>query len=130
MSDLQLDDSRSAANGETDDIPNRDSSKRRRVTVEEVEDEEGGHGPWVCTEYPGLVAQSLGEAVTHFEDCRREQEALGQGVHAPFADDEEWGMAKWLMKRPTQTGIDEMCKLPIVSFSSESPADDFHDDLH
>lgn len=95
-----------------------DSSKRRRVTVEEIEDADAGHGPWVCEDYPGSVAESLGEAVTHFEDLRREQNAQRQSPHAPFADEEEWGLAKWLAKRTTQGGVDEYCKLPIVCISS------------
>lgn len=95
------------------------ASKRRRVTVEEIEDIEGGHGPWVCTDYPGLVAKSLGAAVTHFENYCKEQEALGESAYGPFTDEEEWGLVKWMMKRTTQTGIDEFCKLPIVRLSFE-----------
>ncbi|OJT11723.1 hypothetical protein TRAPUB_11785, partial [Trametes pubescens] len=90
------------------------ASKRRRVTVEEVEDVDGGRGPWVCVDYPGLVAQSLGVAVTHFEDLRQEQESLREPPHAPFANEEEWGLVKWLINRTTQTGADEFCKLPIT----------------
>lgn len=85
------------------------------MTVEDVEDVDSEDlGPWICEDHPGLVAVSLGHAVTHFEDLQREREALGQTAHGPFANDEEWGLAKWLAKRATQTGIDEFCKLPIV----------------
>lgn len=103
-----------------------DSAKRRRVTVEEVEDIDTDLGPWICEDYPGLVAVSFGRAVTHFEDMRREQEALGQSVHGPFDDDEEWALAKWLAKRATHTGIDELCKLPIVRpISKTSPSQSY-----
>lgn len=93
----------------------RDPSKRRQVTVEEIEDVDAGHGPWVCEDYPGSVAKSLGKAVTHFEDLRREQNAQRQSPHAPFTDEEEWGLVKWLARRTMHGGVDEYCKLPIVS---------------
>ncbi|KAI0824458.1 hypothetical protein BC628DRAFT_1411047 [Trametes gibbosa] len=89
--------------------------KRCRVTIEEVEDEDSeGQSAWVREEYPGLVATSLGQAVTHFKAQHAEQTALKQSPHAPFTDNEEWGLAKWLVKRGTHTGIDEFCKLPIT----------------
>lgn len=91
------------------------SAKRRRVTVEDVEDEDAAGAPWISQPYPGVVAEGLGPAVTHFEDLRSEQEALKQHPYAPFRDAEEWGLVRWLMKRTTQGGVDEFCKLPIVS---------------
>jgi hypothetical protein len=88
-------------------------AKRPWVTVEEVDDEEAP-GRYI-EPYPGNAAESLGPGQTHFHQLREEQEARGQPPWAPFADMEEWVLAKWLMGRVNQTGIDEFLKLPIVS---------------
>ncbi|KAG1785770.1 uncharacterized protein HD556DRAFT_1434999 [Suillus plorans] len=50
---------------------------------------------------------------TLFESIRVEQEALGLDTWAPFADEEEWGLVKWLIARVGQMAIDEFFKLPI-----------------
>ncbi|CDO75908.1 hypothetical protein BN946_scf184877.g2 [Trametes cinnabarina] len=105
-----------------DDVPGSDGglssaepTKRRRVMVEEVEDEDmpGAH-PWIAEDYPGRAAETLGRGITHFDDLCSEQEALGQAAHAPFADDDKWGLAKWLISETTQTGLDKFLKLPIT----------------
>lgn len=88
--------------------------KRRRVTVEDVKDADEQGAPWISERYPGSVAAGLGTGVTHYEDLRAEQAALREPPEAPFLDTEEWGLARWLMKRTTQTAADEYCKLPIV----------------
>lgn len=90
-------------------------AKRRRVTVEEVEDEDTTTTPWVYEEYPGEVAKSNGEGTTYFDAWRAEQTAKERSPHFPFADEEEWGLADWLMESTTQGGVDKFCKLPIVS---------------
>lgn len=92
------------------------AQKLRRVIIEEVEDEEGGIAePWTAETFPTPVAVDLGKGTTHFEDLRAEQEGQGLPAEAPFEDGEEWGLAKWLLRQATQTGIDEFLKLPIVS---------------
>ncbi|TFK82348.1 hypothetical protein K466DRAFT_500481, partial [Polyporus arcularius HHB13444] len=45
---------------------------------------------------------------------RAEQHARGDTAHAPFADDEEWGLVKWLISEVSQGGIDRFAKLPIT----------------
>ncbi|KAI1794920.1 hypothetical protein LXA43DRAFT_1091504 [Ganoderma leucocontextum] len=87
-------------------------SKRRRVTVEEVEDEE--QNPWIYETYPGPVATPLGEGVSTFADVLEEQESIRGSPHAPFRDLKEWEVVKWLMRRTTQTGISEYLKLHAV----------------
>ncbi|CDO74593.1 hypothetical protein BN946_scf184807.g1 [Trametes cinnabarina] len=87
--------------------------KRRQVTVEEVEDEDTVE-PWTAECYPRRVADSLGAGRTYFEDLQAEQEAVGQAAYAPFKDDEEWGLAKWLLQQTSQTALDEFLKLPIT----------------
>ncbi|KIK32748.1 hypothetical protein CY34DRAFT_27161 [Suillus luteus UH-Slu-Lm8-n1] len=49
-----------------------------------------------------------------FDGIRAEQEALGLDPWAPFADEEEWALVKWLISRVGQTAIDEFLKLPIT----------------
>ncbi len=88
--------------------------KRRRVTVEEVEDVEAGP-PWVHQPYPGRVAEQEGDSPTYFENMRRQQRAAQLPPHAPFFDQDEWELAHWLMRDTTQGGADRFCKLRIVS---------------
>ncbi|KAG2143455.1 uncharacterized protein EDB93DRAFT_1241482 [Suillus bovinus] len=64
--------------------------------------------------YHGQVAQTLGQAQTLFETIKAEQEALGLDLWAPFTDEEEWGLVKWLVVRVGQTAIDEFMKLLIT----------------
>ncbi|KAG1727147.1 hypothetical protein EDD22DRAFT_982766 [Suillus occidentalis] len=92
------------------DVPPRSPS----VQAEEVEDEERVWMRFIQT-YPGQVAQSLGQARTLFDSIRAEQEAQGLDPWAPFADEEEWGLVKWLIVRVGQTTIEEFMKLPITS---------------
>ncbi|KAL1943791.1 hypothetical protein VTO73DRAFT_3609 [Trametes versicolor] len=90
-------------------VDTQPSAKRRRVTVEEVDEE--NEAPWVQEKYPRSVAAVFGRGVTAFEDMRSEQDSMGSGPHAPFQDAEEWGVVKWLMRRTNQVGADEFLKL-------------------
>ena len=99
--------------------PKTRSQKRPRVTVEEVEDEEAD-APWQYMPFPGEPGQTFGEDVTMFESLRAAQVLRGEHPHAPFQDDEEWGLAKWLMREVTQGGVDSFAKLPIVSEKQSS----------
>ncbi len=92
--------------------------KRRRVTVEEVEDEDAP-GTWSHESYPGAAGVPIGEDTTFFESLRAGQKAQGIDPHAPFQDDEEWGLVKWLITEVTQGGVDRFSKLPIVSERAE-----------
>jgi hypothetical protein len=94
------------------DSGNAALEKRPRVTAEEVDDDEApGRYP---EPYPGNAAECLGQGQTRFHQVREEQEAQGKQPWAPFANMEEWALAKWLVRRVNQTGIDEFLKLPIV----------------
>jgi hypothetical protein len=44
------------------------------------------------------VADSLGKDKTKFEKIHDDQTMEGMKLHAPFADEEEWELVKWLMK--------------------------------
>ncbi|KII88252.1 hypothetical protein PLICRDRAFT_111519 [Plicaturopsis crispa FD-325 SS-3] len=92
-------------------------AKRPRVTVEEVEDEDADRARKYrrfTERYPGPVAVGLGEGETSFWETREDQEALGQDRWAPFADEEEWELARWLMKNVNQGATDAYLKLPIT----------------
>ena len=91
--------------------------KRRRVTIEEVEDE-SDENSWTHEQYPEEVATSLGAGMTVFSDILEEQKSMQEGPYTPFRDRKEWGLVKWLMRRTNQTGADEYLKLEIVSTTS------------
>jgi hypothetical protein len=57
----------------------------------------------------------LGSEKTKFEKIREDQKLEGLEPEAPFADEEEWELVKWLMKNVGQTKADDFLKLPIVS---------------
>ncbi|KAG1760002.1 hypothetical protein EDD22DRAFT_1044069 [Suillus occidentalis] len=50
-----------------------------------------------------------------FQDIQAQQEAQGLDPWAPFTDEEEWGLVKWLVSRVGHTAIEEFLKLPITS---------------
>ncbi|KAG1792002.1 uncharacterized protein HD556DRAFT_1432737 [Suillus plorans] len=100
-------------------MPPRSPPPNHHVHVEEVEDEERVWMRFIQT-YPGQVARTLGQAETLFESIRVEQEALGLDPWAPFADEEEWGLVKWLIARVGQMAIDEFFKLPITGHMNTS----------
>ncbi|KAG2741331.1 hypothetical protein P692DRAFT_201842290 [Suillus brevipes Sb2] len=55
-----------------------------------------------------------------FQDIRAQQEAQGLEPWAPFTDEEEWGLVKWLISCVGHTAIDEFLKLPITSHMKTS----------
>lgn len=66
------------------------------------------------------VAETIRREKTTFEQMKHYQEATGGGAYAPFADDEEWALAQWLIKNVNQRATEEFLKLSIVSWLSES----------
>jgi hypothetical protein len=92
------------------------STRKGLVVVEDIDDDEPTQR--FAEPYPGKVAEALGMGKTAFEDLLAEQQASLQDPYSPFADEEEWGLARWMMKRVNQEGIDEYLKLPIVRFTS------------
>ncbi|KAF7318519.1 hypothetical protein HMN09_00361800 [Mycena chlorophos] len=94
--------------------------KRRRVTVEEVEDEGDGQGnvagPWV-EDFPEELR--AGEAIrackTEFQRLREDQKLRGESPWFPFKDIEEWELARWLVTSGlTQSKTEEFLKLKAV----------------
>ncbi|KAG2357408.1 hypothetical protein BDR07DRAFT_1490745 [Suillus spraguei] len=86
------------------------------VSVEEVEDEDGTSltniGQYI--EPQPDTGWRLGKGETRFERCKREQQEGGEDLWSPFEDEEEWGLAQWLVKNLGQTRTDEFLKLPIT----------------
>ena len=98
-------------------FPQTNNSKipDRRARVEEVEDEEdGGIKRWI-EDYPWPAGTVGMPSQTYFEELRAEQRCKGQDPWAPFKDEEEWGLAQWLMLNVGQNATDKFLKLPIVS---------------
>lgn len=91
--------------------------KPKRVRVEEVDDDDAPTIGRYTEEYPGRVADALGKDKTKFERIRDDQMMEGIEPHAPFADEEEWELVRWLMKNVGQSKADDFLKLPIVSHS-------------
>ncbi|KAG2099222.1 uncharacterized protein F5147DRAFT_640620 [Suillus discolor] len=89
------------------------TSKIRRVTVEDVEDEEGTYNRRFFEGYPN-AGRPIEEGKTVFESYCQYKEDEGEDVWAPFADEEEWGLAEWMIKNLGQTRTDEYLKLPIT----------------
>ncbi|KAG1884906.1 hypothetical protein F4604DRAFT_1676341 [Suillus subluteus] len=87
------------------------ASKSRRVTVEDVTDEEDGRRYF--EPYPE-AGWTLQEGQTSFERHQQYKEGEGEDKWAPFGNEEEWGLAEWLVKSLGQTKTDEFLKLPIT----------------
>jgi hypothetical protein len=96
-----------------EEVSSRQRSKR--AWVEEIDDEDSPEVGRYTEEYPGRVADTLGTDKTGFEKIREDQKMEGLEPEAPFADDDEWELVKWLMKTVGQTKTDDFLKLPIVS---------------
>ncbi|KAL1660996.1 hypothetical protein GGF50DRAFT_129833 [Schizophyllum commune] len=54
------------------------------------------------------------EAATLFESIRDDQVLEGCEVLGPFADDDEWELAKWLIKNVGHNAADDLLRLPIM----------------
>ncbi|KAG0692555.1 hypothetical protein DFH29DRAFT_860765 [Suillus ampliporus] len=102
---------RSRSESSTPDADNPAAPKHRRVTIEEVEDEDHARYFEQCAG----AGQTLHEGQTGFERFQQYKECMGEDKWAPFYDGEEWGLAEWLVKSLGQTRTDEFLKLPIVS---------------
>ncbi|KAG2070205.1 hypothetical protein BDR04DRAFT_1128584 [Suillus decipiens] len=55
-----------------------------------------------------------GNAKTTFETIRDDQVLRGSEIWGPFADEDEWHLAKWLIKNVSHNQADEFLKLNVV----------------
>ncbi len=85
-----------------------------RVRVEEVEDEEA---PRYAQPFPddACAGQVYGSAKTMFDIIRDDQVLQGAEVWGPFRNDDEWQLAKWLIKNVGHNQAEEFLKLGLVS---------------
>ncbi|KAG0698831.1 hypothetical protein DFH29DRAFT_983729 [Suillus ampliporus] len=90
--------------------------KTRRVTVEEVEDEDGMLFPNNRRYFEPQpdAGWALHEGETSFERYRTYQEEEGEDPWSSFEDAEEWDLAQWLVKNLGQMWTDKFLKLPIT----------------
>jgi hypothetical protein len=89
------------------------SAPTHQSTVEEVR----GVGDRYTKPFPkdkGAGA-TFGTDRTSFEQIRDDQILLGVEVLGPFESEEEWELAKWLIKNVGHNQTDTFLKLPIVS---------------
>ncbi|KAJ7718055.1 hypothetical protein B0H16DRAFT_1678191 [Mycena metata] len=114
----QSDDSESSASASDSDHgdPPAESNPRKRThaaTVEEVEDEDDRYVQDFPTDQN--AGQVLAECETYFETLRNKQVEEGHPPWHPFASEEEWELARWLITSGlSQKKTDEYLKLKAV----------------
>ncbi|KAJ7279931.1 hypothetical protein C8J57DRAFT_1566908 [Mycena rebaudengoi] len=62
---------------------------------------------------PGFPGATYGTAKTTFEQIRDDEILTDAQVFGPFKDEDEWELAKWLIKHVGHTAADEFLKLRI-----------------
>jgi hypothetical protein len=92
-----------------------DEHQSQRARVEEVEDEETYQR--YAREFP-TPADELGDGKTIFEEIFDDQREKDESPWAPFADKDEWELARWLAKNVNQRATDNFLKMSAVSFIS------------
>jgi hypothetical protein len=88
----------------------------RHARVEDADDEDDdltGSTRYV-NPYPYLAGTAKGQADPKFEHIRKEQMEQGEDIWAPFEDQDEWELARWLARNVGQKQTDDFLKLPIV----------------
>jgi hypothetical protein len=96
--------------------PTVNEHQSKRARVEEVEDKETC--PRYVRKFP-TSSEELGDSKTAFENIFEEQRERCELPWAPFADNDEWELARWLAKNVNQRPIEEFLKMLGVSFVSQ-----------
>ena len=99
-------------------LPPPSNGQLHVATVEEVRDEDSDEVRYFVQTYPGPVAKILGKGETIFEQWRRENKQAKREHFHPFASDEEWELAVWLIQNVGHNKIEEFLKLTAVGVSS------------
>ncbi|KAJ7429835.1 hypothetical protein B0H11DRAFT_1894852 [Mycena galericulata] len=86
----------------------------RTVTVEHADDDEGD-GYEESFPSDRKAGATYGPSKTMFEHIRDDQILTGSEVLGPFADEEEWELAKWLIKNVGHNQTEAFLKLPIIT---------------
>jgi len=90
-------------------------SKRAQMEEDRNDDSEAGSCRRWIQEFHG-AAEVLGEGKTLFEEIHESQEAMCKPPMAPFEDNDEWELARWLIKNVTQTATEEFLKMEGVRY--------------
>ncbi|KIJ59548.1 hypothetical protein HYDPIDRAFT_177794 [Hydnomerulius pinastri MD-312] len=83
------------------------------ITVEDVSEEEEPSSGRFFKNFDG-AAKVLRQAPTAFEEFRIEKEVNNEDTFSPWADEEEWDLAAWMMKNLGKTRMDEFLNLSIT----------------
>ncbi|KAF8188308.1 hypothetical protein K438DRAFT_1907473 [Mycena galopus ATCC 62051] len=86
----------------------------------EVPDQEDRCTPedqWYSQSFPASrgAGKPYGPSKTLFEKIRDDQILMGCEILGPFADEEEWELAKWLIKNVGHSQTETFLKLPIIT---------------
>jgi hypothetical protein len=90
------------------------------VIVEDIAEDAGGDEEPKPTYYVEVFPINLGagavwgEDVPFFEKLQREQEEIGSSRWGPFEDEDEWELAKWLIRNVGQKQTNAFLNLDIV----------------
>ncbi|KAJ7246428.1 hypothetical protein C8J57DRAFT_1081604 [Mycena rebaudengoi] len=92
-----------------------EATRPPRVTVETIEDEDDIHYYHV-EEFraESQAGATFGSGPTTFDAIRDDQILQGAQVLGPFESEEEWQLAKWLIKNVGHNQMDSFLKLPII----------------
>jgi hypothetical protein len=96
-------------------------SRRASEEVEEVHNNEGGKNytaseiPRFIESYPGDAGEGIRKSKTQYEEWLESQREDGKNRWDPFASEQEWALARWLILNVGQKATDEFLKLSIVS---------------
>ena len=91
-----------------------------RATVEDAPDEEeGDNQARYVEEFPEeyRAGATWGQSNPLFESHRQAQQEDGSSPWGPFENEEEWGLAEWLIRNVGQKQTDAFLRLPIVRVS-------------
>ncbi|KAJ7889434.1 hypothetical protein B0H13DRAFT_2341561 [Mycena leptocephala] len=92
--------------------PDQDAS----IPTQLPQERPGSRPQWYRTPDEKLGAgATYGPSKTAFEIIRDEELLKGGTVLGPFRDDDEWQLAKWLIKHVGHTATEEFLKLPIIN---------------
>ncbi|KAF8881119.1 hypothetical protein BD779DRAFT_1675607 [Infundibulicybe gibba] len=101
---------------ELDDSDNPDPDPVCPARMVEVEDEDWPTSRRWTVPFPvdQQVGETFGNSPTTFEVIRDDQILNGDEVLGPFKNEDEWQLAKWLIKNVGHGQADEFLKLPII----------------
>ena len=96
--------------------PNKADSNGTDSTSDKAQDEEDS-STFTCyvQPYHSPAANILGHADITFQSMRAHQDSTSSSAYSPFANHDEWELAKWLICNANQQATEEFLKLPTVS---------------